>query len=92
MVGYDWDDKKNKENFKKHKVTFEEAITIFEDPLVAIDKDRSENYDEERFQALGRNQARKHLFVVFCEREDDLIWIISARKQMPREKRRLEKL
>ena len=90
--GYDWHEEKNKENIKKHKVSFEEAITIFSDPFLQIASDRSENYPEDRFIALGQSGSGLKLFVVFCERkieEEEVIWIISARKQTPKEKRTL---
>ena len=95
MAGYDWHDEKNKENNKKHKIGFEEAISVFDDPFLLVERDQSEDYEEDRFTALGRSQSGKDLFIVFCERkirEDEILWIISARKQTPREKRRLEGL
>jgi uncharacterized DUF497 family protein len=90
MAGYDWHDEKNKENIKKHKVSFEEAITIFSDPFLRITGERSEDYPEDRFIALGQSSSGLNLFVVFCERkieEEEVIWVISARKQTPKEKR-----
>ena len=95
MAGYDWHDEKNKENIKKHKVSFEEAITIFSDPFLRIAGERSEDYPEDRFIALGQSSSGLNLFVVFCERkieEEEVIWVISARKQTPKEKRILAAL
>jgi len=92
MAGYDWHDEKNKENIKKHRVSFEEAITVFSDPFLRIAGDRSEDYPEDRFIAVGQSGSGLSLFVVFCERkieEEEVIWIISARKQTPKEKRTL---
>jgi uncharacterized DUF497 family protein len=95
MAGYDWHDEKNEENIKKHKVSFEEAIAIFSDPLLRIANERSEDYSEDRFIALGQSPSGLNLVVVFCEREiegEEVIWIISARKQTPKEKRLLAEL
>ena len=95
MAGYDWHDEKNKENSKKHKIAFEKAVSVFSDPFLWVERGQSENYEEDRFTALGRSQAGKDLFFVVCERkiwEDEIVWIISVRKQTPREKLRLEGL
>ena len=91
---YEWDDEKNKINIKKHCISFEEAQTIFEDPLLQISNDDG-FYQEERFRAIGTSQRGRNLLVVFCERfsqEDNIIRIISSRKLTRSEIKRLEKL
>jgi uncharacterized protein len=80
-IQFEWDEKKNLSNTKKHKVTFEEAKTVFYDPsaLLIHDPDHSEN--EDRFIIMGMSQSLKILIVCHCYRSDDeIIRIISDRK------------
>lgn len=76
-----WDEPKASANRKKHKVSFEEAQTVFEDPeaLRIYDPDHSE--EEERFLLLGLSSNIRVLVVCHCYREsEEQIRIISARK------------
>jgi uncharacterized DUF497 family protein len=76
-----WDENKNILNQKKHKVSFEEAKTVFfdENARLLFDPDHSET--EERFLLLGRSVQSRTLIVSHCYRESDsVIRIISARK------------
>ncbi len=75
---FEWDDNKNKQNIQKHKLSFEEAARVFLDPnlLICPDPDTC----EERWNAIGF--VEKVLFVVYTEREGDVIRLISARKAM----------
>jgi len=78
---FEWDDKKNESNKQKHKVSFEEATTVFydEEALVISDPDHSE--DEERFIILGESNRANLLVVCHCYRvSETVIRIISARK------------
>ncbi|MBL8677319.1 MAG: BrnT family toxin, partial [Alphaproteobacteria bacterium] len=81
---------------KVHGVSFDEAITVFGDPLLRLSTDTSDA-NEERFIAIGRSEKGRDLFVVHCYRDkvkndEEIIRIISARKLEKYEKRRLEKL
>lgn len=81
MIKFEWDENKNKINQKKHKISFEEAQTVFYDTeaLVINDPDHSQN--EERFIILGISQRANLLVVCHCYRESETkIRIISARK------------
>ena len=76
-----WDERKNRENRRKHRVSFEEAQTVFldENAVRYFDPDHSE--DEDRFIMLGMSFTLRVLVVCHCYREDDsVIRIISARK------------
>lgn len=76
-----WDEPKAIANRKKHKVYFEEAQTVFDDPdaLRIYDPDHSD--EEERFLLLGLSSGIRMLVVCHCYREsDEQIRIISARK------------
>jgi uncharacterized protein len=78
---FEWDERKNVLNRRKHGVSFEEAQTVFLDDraLVLDDPDHSQN--EERFLLLGVSAALRSLVVCHCAREkDEAIRIISARK------------
>jgi len=78
---FEWDERKNKDNFKKHGVSFDEAFTVFydENAIQFFDPDHSD--DEDRFILLGISYKLKVLVVCHCFRESDtIIRIISARK------------
>lgn len=76
-----WDEKKARENLKRHKISFEEAQTVFSDPNARMIFDPEHSRDEERFILLGISSGLKLLVVCHCYREDDMvIRIISARK------------
>ncbi|MCL2602253.1 MAG: BrnT family toxin [Treponema sp.] len=81
-----WDENKNKENIKKHKVSFEEAETVFFDPKGKIIHDPDHSNEEERFIILGLSKMLNLLVVCHCYREDDeIIRIITARKATKQE-------
>ena len=78
---FEWDQRKNAANRRKHGVSFEEAATVFADEhaLLIADPDHSE--DEDRFVLLGLCSLLRMLVVCHCYREgEDVIRIISARK------------
>ncbi len=80
-ISFIWDEKKARENLKKHKISFEEAQTIFSDPNARMIFDPEHSDDEERFILLGISSGLRLLVVCHCYRKDDLvIRIISARK------------
>jgi len=81
-----WDESKNRDNIKKHKVSFEEAETVFYDPngKLISDPDHSEN--EDRFIILGLSKMLRLLVVCHCYREnDETVRIITARKALKKE-------
>ena len=78
---FQWDRNKNKINYQKHGIHFQEASTVFydENAIDYYDPDHSEN--ECRFLMLGMSRNLRVLVVSFCYREDDtIIRIISSRK------------
>jgi uncharacterized DUF497 family protein len=80
-IRFDWDEKKNRANINKHKVSFEEAKTVFYDENARLIPDPSHSDKEERFILLGFSYKAKLLVVVHVYKEqDELIRIISARK------------
>lgn len=86
MIRFDWDPRKAEANKRVHKVSFEEAISVFYDSNAVqyFDPDHSEN--EDRFIMLGLSHNLRMLVVCHCHREDeDVIRIISARKATKKE-------
>ena len=86
---FEWRGPKAATNRSKHKVTFEEASTVFGDPLGRIVDDPRHSEGEERFVLLGESDRRRLLVVMFTER-DEVIHLISARKATRRERREYE--
>ena len=87
-----WDEVKNKSNFKKHHVWFEEAQTVWANPgsLEFFDDDHSDH--EDRYIRIGFSTKSRVLMVIFCERgSENIIRIISARKATSKEVIQYEK-
>ena len=80
-IRFDWDPKKAAANLRKHKVSFEDAQSVFSDDRALLIDDPDHSEDEERFVLLGLSQSLRLLVVVHCYRaEGRVIRIISARK------------
>lgn len=86
---FEWDGDKARQNIEKHSVSFEEAATVFGDPLSLTIDDPLHSRDEDRFVTIGESINRDVLVVVHTER-DDAIRIITARKATPHERRTYE--
>jgi uncharacterized DUF497 family protein len=80
-----WDSAKAQKNLTKHGVSFEEAATVFADPLFIL-VDASGN-EEARDVAIGFGSFGRLLYVVHIEIEDTCIRIISARRTGPEEEK-----
>jgi uncharacterized DUF497 family protein len=76
---FEWDPVKADSNFKKHGVRFDEAVTVFKDPLAVIFDDSEHSEYEHREIIIGTSALRRILLVCFIERHRDTIRIISAR-------------
>ena len=89
MIKFEWDDKKNQSNIKKHGISFEEAASVFEDDESLIIADDEHSKDEERFILIGFSFRANLLVVCHCYREkDSIIRIISARKADSKERQK----
>lgn len=78
---FEWDEDKNRANERKHKVSFDEAKTVFYDENARLIPDPDHSEKEERFIIMGLSSYLRVLVVVHCFRENDgIIRIISARK------------
>jgi len=86
MLRFEWDESKAKSNLKKHKVSFEEAKTVFIDENARLIDDPEHSEEEARFILMGLSEELKMLIVCHCYRESDqVIRIISARKATKQE-------
>jgi uncharacterized DUF497 family protein len=90
-VGYifEWDRAKADANVRKHDVTFDEASTVFGDPLNLLMSDPDHSLDEERYLLLGMSNRRRLLVVAFAERPPKTR-LISARRATRKERRQYE--
>ena len=80
-IRFEWDENKNRINQRKHKISFEEAKTVFYDDEALVIDDPEHSQEEERFIILGLSQKTNLLVVCHCYRESDaVIRLISARK------------
>jgi len=87
---FEWDPEKAASNEEKHKVTFDEASSVFADPLSVTTFDPLHSDDEDRFVIIGMSSRARILVVCFTDREDR-VRIISARVATKRERRQYEK-
>ncbi|MBS0184478.1 MAG: BrnT family toxin [Nitrospira sp.] len=84
-LSFEWDDEKAKANLKKHRVGFDEAITVFTDPFSVTIPDPGHSADEQRYVDIGSSDKGRMLVVVYTERNSN-IRIISCRKATPSER------
>ncbi len=86
---FEWDPKKARRNLAKHGIAFEEALTVFYDPLSIAFEDTGHSLDEERFITVGYS-SRGRLLVVSYADLDGKLRLISARKATTGERKRHE--
>lgn len=86
---FEWDKAKAAANAKKHGVTFEEASTVFGDPLAILLGDPDHSIAEHRYVLLGTSSRGRLLVVAHAERPPRTR-LISARRATPRERRTYE--
>jgi len=84
-----WSVAKARKNLAKHKVSFSEAISVFEDSLARIDDDPDHSAQERREIIIGHSRAGRLLLVSFTER-GNIVRIISARPLDLDERKRYE--
>ena len=86
MIRFEWDASNATANLRKHRVSFEEAKSVFYDEFAVQFFDDEHSSDEDRFLLLGLSSGTRLLIVCHCERDDgEVIRIISARKATQRE-------
>ena len=82
---FDWDKNKAETNLSKHEVSFDEAKTVFNDPLYIDFYDPDHSDDEDRYIIIGESQQSRLLIVSYTEREHR-VRLISAREATRRER------
>ncbi len=87
---FDWDKQKAASNFAKHKVSFEEAATVFGDPLSDTFDDPDHSAEERRFLLIGHSEQAKLLFVSHTD-DSETVRIISAREPTRGEREKYER-
>ena len=91
-MNFAWNEAKNGANFAKHGIWFEEAQTVWADPLAVEFFDPEHSAKEDRFIRVGYSTRGRILLVVFCERSDGkTVHIISTRKATSKEIKTYEK-
>ena len=85
LNGFEWDEEKAKSNVRKHRVSFEEAITVFDDRMSITLDDPEHSEDERRFVTIGFSN-RDRLLVVCHNDRPDRIRIINSRTADRRER------
>lgn len=88
-MDFEWDPEKAEVNLERHGVAFNEAVTVFGDPLEVTISDPDHSEDESRFLSLGKSDEGRLLVVAYTER-GRRIRIISARETTARERRAYE--
>lgn len=88
-MNFEWDEAKNRDNIRKHGFDFAEAAEMFRGALF-VRPDTREDYGEKRWIGIGMIRSRA-AFVVFAERPNDAIRIISLRKANHEEREEYEK-
>ena len=88
-MNFEWDEVKAAANLEKHGVSFEEAKTVFDDPLYIDFYDPDHSYDEHRYIIIGQSGQRRLLIVSYTE-SDDVLRLISSREVTPAERKAYE--
>jgi uncharacterized DUF497 family protein len=88
-MSFEWDETKAAANLSKHGVSFDEAKTVFDDPLYIDFYNPDHSADEHRYIIIGESQQGRLLMVSYTERAD-AIRIISSRELTPAERKEYE--
>jgi hypothetical protein len=88
-MDFEWDDAKAERNYRKHGISFEEASTVFFDPLSVTGQDPDHSFAEHRLVTFGLSWSGRLLTVAHTERGDRLR-IISAREATRAERKLYE--
>lgn len=88
---FEWDKNKAASNLTKHSVSFDEACSVFSDPLALIfDDEKHSSPDEFREIIIGNSAKGRLLLVSYTERSQDVVRIISSRIATKHEQRDYE--
>jgi len=87
---FEWDSRKAATNIRKHGVSFDEASSVFDDPLAVIFDDDTHSASEVRELIIGHSVTGRLLLVGFTERPGELLRLISARVTTKKERQNYE--
>lgn len=87
---FEWDRRKATANLRKHGVSFDEALTVFKDPLARIFDDEDHSMREAREIIIGQSVKQRLLVISFVDRQE-AVRVINARKATRREREDYEK-
>lgn len=90
-MNFEYDPRKAASNLRKHHVSFDEAITVFADPLRSTIKDEEHSWDEPRSITVGQSTRGRVLFVVYTE-SDSSVRLIGARVATATERMQYEEI
>ena len=85
---FEWDENKNRANIKKHGISFEHALLVFDDEDYLEEYDSSHSDEEDRYNVIG--MIDEVVFVVCTYRDENTVRLISAREATKDERRRYE--
>lgn len=89
---FEWDDNKAAQNAKKHGITFEVALTAFDDPFALITLDTKHSKVEKREWLLGESDVGTLVVVFMIRQPGNVHRIISARRAKRKERNRYEQI
>ncbi len=90
-MNFEFDPRKAAINLRKHRVSFEEAITVFNDPFRSVVSDTLHSDDEQRFLTVGQSTRGRILFIVYTE-TDSTVRPIGARVATATERKQYEEV
>ena len=85
----EWNPKKARTNLRKHRISFQEAATVFDDPLAMYYQDPDHSIVEQRYLAIGKSASGRLIHIAFADRAGR-IRIIQARKLTKHERQQYE--
>ncbi len=91
VISFEWDEEKANKNWNKHRITFKEGITIFNDPFLLTFFDKKHSKTEDRFINIGISIKGNFIVLIHCERSDNIIRVISCRETTKKERYFYEK-
>jgi hypothetical protein len=89
-IRFEWDRRKAASNLRKHGVSFDEALTVFRDPLARIFDDEDHSMREAREIVIGHSVKERLLVISFVDRQE-AVRLVNARKATRREREDYEK-
>lgn len=87
---FQWDPKKATANIRKHGISFDEAVTVFKDPLALIFDDTTHSEYETREIVIGHSILNRLILVCFTESDEQSVRIFSARRATKHEQKDYE--